>query len=245
MSAALSLAPAGPSNLDRLTSPFPSAEDLRARAAFWRQYAFRESGRLGSEQSRRILSNCDGMDHLALELDNPSPVARLVAKQPRPRKQVIEGKVSAPAFWSMHASAVRSIAAEHGERWFLTAPADTILVSVPTRLRSYIGPLGGRITWRRDWRMPAARYWPDGVLPAGLELPPVAPRYTGPMGDNHPSMVMIRAAVAEQIVKDRLLREDARNDWANISYPPMLTTSQRGPERMHSNMQENNFRRDR
>lgn len=238
MSAALAEMQAPPSNLDRLTSPFPCADDLRARAKFWRQYAFRESARIGSDQSRRILSNCEAMESLAREMDDPSPVASLVAKQPRPRKVSIAGKIDAPSFWDMHRTAVRAIATEHGAAWYCDAPHATVEVTVPARLRSYVGPLGGRITWRRDWRMPAPRYWPGGTLPPGVEATPSAPRYTGPMGDDHPSVVMIRLAVAEQMVRDRLLREDARADWAKPSTPPVLTKSEQSKELYRVNMEE-------
>lgn len=241
MSAALAEMQAAPSNLDRLTSPFPCADDLRARATFWRQYAFRESARIGSDQSRRILSNCEVMESLAREMDDPSPVASLVARQPRPRKVSIAGKIDAPSFWGMHKAAVRAIAAEHGAAWYCDAPHATVEVTVPARLRSYVGPLGGRITWRRDWRMPAPRYWPGETLPPGVEATPSAPRYTGSMGDDHPSVVMIRLAVAEQIVRDRLLREDAKGEWARTSMPAMLTKNETMEESHRSLMQEHGY----
>ncbi len=88
-------------------------------------------------------------------------------------------KLSAPVFWSLHAQAVSAISCAHGSRWQFTGTFDTILVTLPAALCSWIGPLGGKIKWRRDHRMPHPKYWPDGKLPDGVKAAPAwqAPSY--------------------------------------------------------------------
>jgi hypothetical protein len=185
-----------------LTTLAPTPGDWRYRAAFWTAWL----DTAPAEPARRaaVLANCQAMRELADKLENPAPVARLVPRA-KPSKAK-PAQLGAADFWSLHSAAVRAIVAEHGAAWQCNRPDQTVLVSLPARLCSYVGPLGGRIRWRRDHRMPAPAYWPGGRLPDGVEAAPVAPRYDGPMGDDHPSLVRIRAAVAEQIMRDRIGR---------------------------------------
>jgi hypothetical protein len=160
-------------SLDHLTSAEPSAADLRYRAEFWRAYAKREADSLTVDQYCRIQDNCDGMLSAAARMDQPAaPVVQLVTakKSTAPKAPAKPKMVSAAEFWTLHTSAVDRIIAVHGARWKLTAPDHTVETRLPAKLCSYVGPLGGKITWRRDQRMPSAQYWPGGVLPAGIEL---------------------------------------------------------------------------
>lgn len=210
-----------------LTTSKPSAGDLRLRAAFWREYLGREHANLPDDLCRSVYANCVEMLAQADRLETPpAPVVALVPK----RKPAKVPAISAEQFWSQHSEAVHRIVAVHGLSWRNNVPHETVEVTLSPRLCSYVGPLGGRIRWRRDHRMPAPRYWAAGKLPDGVEALPVPERYDGPMGDMHPSLVMIRLAQSEQIATDRrLAREkrlvvDATEAAAfSASYPPMLT----------------------
>lgn len=216
-----------------LTTPHPTAEHMRVRAEFWARWADAEGATAATGQVR---ANVEGMLREAERLERPVPVVQLaeVAAKRKPAKVAKPATVGAEQFWTLHGQAVRTMVARHGLRWRLTAPEHTIEVTLPSRLCSYVGPLGGRIKWRRDHCMPAPEYWPGGCLPAGVEALPLAPRYDGGMGDDHPTAIMLRLARAEQIVTDRRInRERAErvrfdreaDGWADPSYPSMETLS--------------------
>jgi len=68
----------------------------------------------------------------------------------------------------------RNIAcANAGADWHL---ADSAWFTIPNKLRSFKTARGTTIKCHRDGRLPAARYWPDGQLPAGLEPAAVSTR---------------------------------------------------------------------
>lgn len=198
--------------LDSLTAANPTAADLRVRVAFWRRYLATET--LAADQAARIAANCRAMEAAADRMDHPAPVVPLaiVPTSVKPIKTVKPAKaaaIGAAEFWDLAGRAVRNLVAARGLSWRNSAPEETLEFTLPARLCAYTGPLGGRIKWRRDHRLPAAKYWPNGALPAGVEAAPSAPRYTGPMGDDHPSLVMIRLARAEQTARDAMIRADA------------------------------------
>ena len=215
-----------------LTCVRPTGADLRSRAAFWRKWAMANPDMLSVAAYQAVLDNCDEMQSESLRLDNPPAPVRLVPSLAKPtRKPVKAPAIGAQEFWSLHSLAVRSIMAAHGARWRLVAPEETIEVSVPPRLRSYVGPMGGRITWRRDWRVPAARWWPGAELPAGVEASPPPPAHPWPTGDC--PLARVNAAQAEQIVRDRALAATRIADQHGLEpgYPAMLTKSEVSKER--------------
>jgi len=63
--------------------------------------------------------------------------------------------------------------ANAGADWHL---ADSAWFTIPNKLRSFKTARGTTIKCHRDGRLPAARYWPDGQLPAGLEPAAVSTR---------------------------------------------------------------------
>lgn len=235
-------------SLARLTRLNPSSDDLRHRAEFWRRYL--ATSPVDPNQALIVMANCAAMESQADRMDNPAPIARLAAARParKPAASKVKG-ITALEFWDAHSAAVRAIVAVHGPRWQLTAPRETVEVRLPARLCSAIGPLGGKITWRRDQRVPAPSYWPDGALPAGVDVDPPAPRYTGPMGDDHPSLVMIRLARAEQITTDRrlgheryLARGCTEEAAFSAAHPAMLNRREAAAEESRTESQAWRFR---
>ena len=197
MSAALSSDPLF-DRLAALTCAHPTADDLRVRAEFWREYVRTTPG-LSRTCAGLVDQNCAGMVRLADQMDNPAPVVSLVPK----RKVVKPAAIAAERFWELHSAAVSTITRAHGPSWRNDHPEETVEVTLPVRLCSMIGKLGNRIRWRRDWRMPAAAYWAGGALPEGVEALPVAPRYDGPMGDDHPGMVTWHSAIRDAVYLKR------------------------------------------
>ena len=124
-----------------------------------------------------------------------------------PRRSVSVGRaMSAEDFWSAYSVAVAAINAVYGNRWAIVAPiGETSLVTVPGRWRSYKGSRGGTIRYRADHRMPAARFWPGGVLPAALAQEPDYPRedpavsvYLGLQRQNHALLSELREAYSKR-----------------------------------------------
>lgn len=159
--------------------------------------------------------------------DNPS-ITGIAPIKPKKTKKALT--IDAAEFWGMHAAAVRRMVEAHGPAWRSNVPHETVEVTLPARLCTCVGPLGGRIRWRRDHRMPAPSYWSDGSLPDGVEALPVAPRYDGPMGDDHPLMRGWHKTVTEA----HEMRYGG-NHWAHAARPPMLTAREAYDEaaRMH------------
>lgn len=207
MSAAVRADLAAYPSWEPLTTLQPTAGDLRYRAFYWQSML--DGAGLDPARAAAVAANCQAMRDQADRMDNPAPVVRIVPARPAPARKPAKAKansIGAEEFWSLHSEAVRAIVAAHGLAWRSNRPEETIEATLPARLCSYVGPRGGRIRWRRDQRMPAPKYWPGGALPDGVDALPVAARYTGGMGDDHPSLVMIRAAVAEQIMRNRIGR---------------------------------------
>lgn len=191
-------------SLDRLTSAEPTAADLRYRAEFWRAYAKREAESLTVDQYCRIQDNCDSMLSAAARLEAPAaPVVKLATVRKTAATKAPKMPTAAE-FWTLHTSAVDRIIAVHGARWKLTAPQETAETRLPAKLCSYVGPLGGKITWRRDQRIPGAQYWPGGILPVGVEL--ADPGRPMAQWSTNGILERARAAQLDQIVTDRILR---------------------------------------
>lgn len=91
--------------------------------------------------------------------------------------------VSAERFWQAAGAAQRAIIERYGLRWAILAPiGETILVTVPPRLRSYQTKGCTTIRYRADHRLPAAPYWPGGVIPASVQVTADTPRHVdGPV----------------------------------------------------------------
>lgn len=92
------------------------------------------------------------------------------AKATRVRgSKAADGKQVGEAFYDALRNAKASAHAEYGNRWFLVSGASQ-LITIPARLASFKGPLGTTIKMRRDLRVPAVRYWQDGVFPDGVSV---------------------------------------------------------------------------
>ena len=73
------------------------------------------------------------------------------------------------AFYHAIGAARRAAIAELGLSWRDIAGA-TVLVDVPPRLRSFRTERGAVVRMPRDHRVPVARFWPGGNLPAALTV---------------------------------------------------------------------------
>lgn len=149
-----------------------------------------------TRSSARILSIRDDQERQALQAkiaDYEARIADLIAQitapipapakaKPEPRKSTPSTRrIGAREFWDMLAIAVHAINYVYGTGWKCRAPlGETVLASVPAGLRSYKTPTGSTVRWLRDHRMPAARFWPGGVLPSGLIVSEDGPRETKP-----------------------------------------------------------------
>jgi len=190
--------------LNALTTATPTAGELRVRAEFWAIYA---DGLSSQQASELVAANIADLLQLADRMDSPAPVVQLVSvAKPKAKAKAITASLTAPAFWSLHSAACAAISRVHGEAWRGNAPEESINVTLPAKLCGHTTARGTRLKWNRDHRMPAAKWWPDGQLPAGVTATPVAPRYDGPMGDDYPSFVMIREAVSEQLMDNRIAK---------------------------------------
>jgi hypothetical protein len=202
--------------LNALTVATPSAIELRTRSAFWRKFA----GTIEVNDDKTLFTynmvtaNCSDMDAAADAMANRTTAEPVAVKVTRSARKATP--LTAEQFWTMQAAAVQAIRAECGDKWYLMG--STVTGSLPSKLRSMIGPLGGKITWRRDHRFPAARYWPNGEVPVDVTL---APEWIPSADFYAPERDMerrVREARAEQIVIDRALTLDKRVDAALDRY---------------------------
>lgn len=132
-----------------------------------------------------------------------------------PRKLGAKAAVlTALEFWAMHAEAVAAIQDEHGERWVVAPFGHTELVTVPARWLKFRTERGTILTWRRDQRMPAAKYWPTGELPCELTITPDYPRHPFQPVDRYGAM---RLQVCRQIRARRLFYEAGSDSWEACS----------------------------
>lgn len=78
-------------------------------------------------------------------------------------------KLDVPQFWAAHGAAVEAIIAAYGLNWKTRAPfGETELVEVAAKLRPSKRSGCFIISYPRDNRFPAARFWPNGVYPDGV-----------------------------------------------------------------------------
>lgn len=150
-------------------------------------------------------------------------------KQQKPKKPTKSQRVvmlTGEQFYDAWMAAVRTMREVHGERWDLRPAAWQWATLAPKhrKLTTAIvddgqgGKRGGvTLKWGRDQKLPAARYWPAGEIPAGVVLTEaVAPvrtpwvlRNWGPDGaliEVHPMLARLNEARADQIKADRPLR---------------------------------------
>lgn len=125
----------------------------------------------------------------------PAPVVAVKAK----RARVVKGDGLQPgeAFVRGLRAARLAMVADVGERWHVVPGAST-WCHLPTRLASYKTERGTRISNPRDMRIPAARYWPGGVHPAGVELP---------TGERPDAMVAFSEALEARRARERQAAE--------------------------------------
>lgn len=213
--------------LNALTVTRPSSAELKARAAFWRKFAatIEIQDDKAHATYRLVTANCSDMDAAADAMAAgiaatqivPLPVAPAAAAVRPARKPA---GLTAEQFWTLQAAAVRSIEAVHGRRWFLSG--ETVCGTVPAKLCSYIGPLGGKIRYRRDHRLPAAQYWPDATIPGDVML---APAWVPSSDFGQPErdiLVWTRAAIADQAIANRQFNHAAAVDKAIAEYDSAL-----------------------
>lgn len=99
----------------------------------------------------------------------PRHAARILAGPTRSR--LVRIAMTAEMFWDAVGAAQRAIKAVYGDRWAIVAPiGETVLATVPAQMRNFHGARGSLIRNRPDHRLPAAKYWPGGELPTGLDL---------------------------------------------------------------------------
>ena len=73
-------------------------------------------------------------------------------------------------FWAAHSLARGAIGAVYGPNWAIKAPVgETVLLRLAPRMCALVTERGTRLRWRRDWRMPGARFWPGGRIPCEHE----------------------------------------------------------------------------
>jgi len=80
------------------------------------------------------------------------------------------GKISACEFYAALGQALRNATESLGYLWNFSG--ETVLIEIPSRLRSHKTARGIKISIRRDYRVPKPDYWPNGVIPAGVKVFP-------------------------------------------------------------------------
>ncbi|HEX3522842.1 MAG TPA: hypothetical protein VHT52_12230 [Stellaceae bacterium] len=163
------------------------------------------------------------------------------AKQQKPKarakaQQVAKpAKLSAEQFYDAWMLAIKAMRADVGERWDLRASAWQ-WAKVPPRMTHFLTPIvrdadgvvlrgGTKMKWSAEQKYPAARYWPGGALPVGLEVSVIAAPVLTPWVPSgrvdtdgkailvHPTLARLEAAYAEQIAANvpwRLKRAAAK-----------------------------------
>jgi hypothetical protein len=71
----------------------------------------------------------------------------------------------------LHQTAVEAICADYGSEWRIKAPfGDTVLATLDVPAYRKVKTVWGFIQWPKDHRLPASRYWPDGVIPEAFAV---------------------------------------------------------------------------
>lgn len=142
------------------------------------------------DRARRLQAMAQAVRQVAAQdvLQVPAPVAaggvvvpmRKRAAAGRPVAAPKAPKLTAWEFWRMHGQAVDAVRAVYGDGWKIRAPfGDTVLAMLPAGFKSAKTERGTVIKWASGYRMPAAKYWPDGRLPDGLVIEADYPRVAG------------------------------------------------------------------
>lgn len=145
------------------------------------------------DRARRLQAMAQAVRQVAAQdvLQVPAPVAaggvvvpmRKRAAAGRPVAAPKAPKLTAWEFWRMHGQAVDAVRAVYGDAWKIRAPfGDTVLAMLPAGFKSAKTERGTVIKWASGYRMPAAKYWPDGRLPDGLVIEADYPRANGRSG---------------------------------------------------------------
>jgi hypothetical protein len=144
------------------------------------------------------------------------PLPAIIPAKRAARKPAAKAKpLNALEFWAMHAEAVAAIKAEYGERWGVASPfGATELVAVPACWRKFKTERGTILQWHRDQRMPAARFWPTGELPAELVITPDYQRHPFQPVDRYAAT---RQMFARVIGDRRRWHEKGSDGWEKCS----------------------------
>lgn len=102
--------------------------------------------------------------------------------------------LSGEQFFDARMLACRALVAEHGANWHLVEGA-SYWGTIPPKMRRFVTARGSVCKAKPDARLPAAKYWPGGELPAGIVLSPDMPR------DRTPRAVVLANALARQIAR--------------------------------------------
>lgn len=211
--------------LNALTVIRPGSAELKARAAFWRKFAatIEICDSKTHATYNLVTANCSDMDAaadaLAAGIAGPQ-IAALPVQPAAARAARKPAGLTAEQFWTLHTAAVQAIRATHGPRWYLSG--ETVCATVPARLCSYTGPLGGKIRFRRDHRFPAAQYWQNATIPAEIMLAPAWVPSSDFAAPERDILVWTRAAIADQIIADRQRNHGAAVDKALAEYDSAL-----------------------
>ena len=104
------------------------------------------------------------------------------------------------AFWALHSRAKAAIGEIYGPYWAIMAPiGETVLLRLAPQVCATTTGWGARPRWWRDWRMPAARFWPDGEIPCKHEKARDHARHFGPISAD---MLRAKARRWEAIVAE-------------------------------------------
>ena len=125
------------------------------------------------------------------------------AKQPKPKRatKARAGMLTGEQFFDARMAACRAVAADVGENWHLVDGA-SYWGTIPPKMRRFTTARGSVCKAKPDARLPAARYWPGGELPAGIVLSPDMPR------DRTPAREVRRSEFSRKY-------ERATRDYAN------------------------------
>lgn len=121
----------------------------------------------------------------------------------RPKAAKAPKRMTAEQFFDMYQLARKAVAARYGNRW--TIEGMSRWATLPAGWRSFTGPRGGKVKLPKDIRVPAAEFWPAGVMPAELVLADDTPRqltaFVCRLGETvpiHPMLARLADARAEQ-----------------------------------------------
>jgi hypothetical protein len=209
--------------INALTTATPTAIELRTRVAFWSKFACGLAD--GSDAYSLVMANIADMAQSADRLERKVSVSARIVKRP------VASTVTAVEFWQAHAAAVQSIRATFGGRWYLQA-AETVMATIPAKLRSYKSERGTLIKFRMDHRLPIAKYWPNGLIPGDLQFAVPCARSDGSVADD--MMRRNMEARADQIAADRRLNHGKAVEKAIAKYAVELEKNERAQNQFNS-----------